>query len=685
MHTQYYTRWRMTFILAMVLACLYGRAQTLPAGYNQLKDDHARMRFIIQTINDSLRGDNLEHVLDWAKQGYALAEKNKVDSLQGSFLMYIGKAYYFYYEKVDSAIYFYKKSLPFFSNKVNADYAISMRSIMDSYAELGEKDSCFKYIDSSLAIMNALPDTSYVKARLAEVIGTNYSWFGMYNSAIRLYDFARNNYMNRQNYQGVGMVLSHIALIYDETEDDAKAITYWRESLPYLEKFPRPYTTNCSNIASSYYDLGQLDSAMYYVLLSEPVAAQAKMMNQLMINNKIRGAIFVARGNYEMGRTELYKCLSFFEKNNDPRNIILTLFAISNLDSATGSLAAATQHLRRALELSRQSGFQSMEMKALMGLGDLSIKKGNYKEAYDYQARYMALSDSANKAKMATDLADFEVLYKTQQKEQEILLLKKDNDINKLQLKNNRQLLYFSIGGFLLLILALSIIFYQLNRRNKLNAEKMKAELQTQVLRSQMNPHFIFNCLNSIENFVMLNDKRRASDYLNKFSRLIRSILDSTRDEVVPLAKDMEALNLYVELEQLRFDHKFNFKTHVDPVLASGDYQVPALLIQPYVENAILHGLANSDDSNLHLTVTASLDNDTIRYVIQDNGVGRIKASEYNNHNKPHHKSVGLKIAEQRIHVFNGEKKYDPVRITDLYDHERHADGTRVEITIKAL
>jgi LytS/YehU family sensor histidine kinase len=111
---------------------------------------------------------------------------------------------------------------------------------------------------------------------------------------------------------------------------------------------------------------------------------------------------------------------------------------------------------------------------------------------------------------------------------------------------------------------------------------------------------------------------------------------------------------------------------------------VPALLIQPYVENAILHGLANSDENDLNLTVTASLDNDKIKYIIQDNGVGRTKASEYNNHNKPHHKSVGLKIAEQRIHVFNGAKSNDPVLITDLYNKERHADGTKVEITIKA-
>ena len=235
------------------------------------------------------------------------------------------------------------------------------------------------------------------------------------------------------------------------------------------------------------------------------------------------------------------------------------------------------------------------------------------------------------------------------------------------------------------IVLPGSIIFYNRSRRNKIKMGKLKAELQSQVLRSQMNPHFIFNCLNSIENFIMQNDKRQASDYLNKFSSLIRSILDSSRNEVVPLSKDMEALNLYVELEQLRFNHKFNYKSFIDPALAGGDYRVPALLIQPYIENAIVHGLAHSDENDLNLTVTASLEDDKIKYKIQDNGIGRNKSKQYNRHNKPNHESVGLKITEQRIFIFNGNKKYDPVSITDLFDEHKNPDGTKVEVTIKAI
>jgi len=238
-------------------------------------------------------------------------------------------------------------------------------------------------------------------------------------------------------------------------------------------------------------------------------------------------------------------------------------------------------------------------------------------------------------------------------------------------------------------ILALAVILFCLVRRRIANIRKeatlkqKMAEIEMQALRAQMNPHFIFNCLNSIENFMMQNEKRMASDYLNKFSRLIRSILDSSRNELVPFPQDMEALGLYVELEQLRFNNKFTYQVFIDPVLAEGDYHVPSLLIQPYVENAIVHGLAPSERKDLSLAVTATLENGKIKYNIRDNGIGREMGWKYKMKNKPHHKSSGLKITEERIALLN--RAYEPgaVLVTDLYDEDKNAAGTRVEITIR--
>jgi ligand-binding sensor domain-containing protein len=249
---------------------------------------------------------------------------------------------------------------------------------------------------------------------------------------------------------------------------------------------------------------------------------------------------------------------------------------------------------------------------------------------------------------------------------------------------------YQTIWFKVLCTLALgSLIFYFVKTRIKTirkeaSLKQKITETEMQVLRAQMNPHFIFNSLNSIENFIMQNEKRLASDYLNKFARLIRMILDSSRNEVVPIAKDMEALQLYIDLEQLRFNNKFTYKTNIDPALLTGEYRVPSLLIQPYVENAIVHGLAHSENENLILTVSATLENDTIKYNIKDNGIGRQQAAAYNLHNKPHHKSVGLQITEDRINHFNDEA-FDAIKITDLYNEKKMPCGTKIEVTIKAI
>lgn len=250
------------------------------------------------------------------------------------------------------------------------------------------------------------------------------------------------------------------------------------------------------------------------------------------------------------------------------------------------------------------------------------------------------------------------------------------------------QTIWFKLAGIVLIVFLAALIirrrFAQV--RKEASFRQKIAETEMMALRSQMNPHFIFNSLSSIENFIMKNEKLLASGYLNKFARLIRMILDSSRSDLVPLTKDLEALRLYVDLEQLRFNDKFCFKLDVEPVLSNGDYKVPPLLVQPYVENAIVHGLAHSERKNLFISVAVSLNGESIKYVIRDNGIGRQMAEVYNRQIKPYHKSSGLTITEQRINIFNKEQHASgQVKITDLYDDNKKPAGTEVEIMIKAI
>ena len=196
-----------------------------------------------------------------------------------------------------------------------------------------------------------------------------------------------------------------------------------------------------------------------------------------------------------------------------------------------------------------------------------------------------------------------------------------------------------------------------------------------------MNPHFIFNSLNSINRFILQNNKTEATEYLTKFSRLIRMILNSSASASVSLAEDLEALRLYLELERLRCEEKFNFKIKCDPDLDTDFIQVPPMLLQPFVENAIWHGLMNKEGEG-HVWINIDQEDSTLLCTIADDGIGRKKAAQLENKSGKH-KSMGMKITESRIAMaqkMNGENK--SVEIKDLVDADGNAAGTEVVLKI---
>ena len=195
-----------------------------------------------------------------------------------------------------------------------------------------------------------------------------------------------------------------------------------------------------------------------------------------------------------------------------------------------------------------------------------------------------------------------------------------------------------------------------------------------------MNPHFIFNSINSIDALIMNDDKYQATVYLNKFAKLIRNILDSSKQNTVPIEKDIETLQLYIELEQFRGENAFTSEVSVDPALLEKDIRVPPLIIQPYVENAILHGLKHRKDDLGKLQIEVKRSTDGIDYRIVDNGVGRTATMNGQKNGKT---SYGMEISRERIMLFNKEEKAS-VRITDLQENGMPS-GTQVDINLRTV
>jgi sensor histidine kinase YesM len=217
------------------------------------------------------------------------------------------------------------------------------------------------------------------------------------------------------------------------------------------------------------------------------------------------------------------------------------------------------------------------------------------------------------------------------------------------------------------------------NIRNKAELQQKIVETEMMAMRAQMNPHFIFNCLNAIDNMIQTNQKDKATTYLARFAQLIRLVLESSKNNLVPFHKDYESLSLYLQLEQFRSNDKFDYHLEVNPELINSGLSVPPLVIQPFVENAIHHGLLNKTGTNRVLDIGIQLENDFIRYSITDNGVGRKRSAELNRESRPGHVSYGIEAAQKRIKLHNHDDRRPSVVITDLVVNGEPA-GTKVEI-----
>lgn len=219
----------------------------------------------------------------------------------------------------------------------------------------------------------------------------------------------------------------------------------------------------------------------------------------------------------------------------------------------------------------------------------------------------------------------------------------------------------------------------------KLEQERELVFLKLENLRSQMNPHFIFNALNSIQEYIILNKKNLASDYLGKFADLIRTYLNHSNKGVISLQDEIDCLEMYLELEKLRFEDKLIYTIKIDKQVDSETISIPTMLIQPYVENALKHGLLHKKDNRkLSITLEASQENDTITCTIEDNGIGREKALVIKQKKDKMHKSFGTQATQDRLDLLNyGKEKQIGVLIKDLHNQTtQQASGTKVIITI---
>jgi tetratricopeptide (TPR) repeat protein len=440
------------------------------------------------------------------------------------------------------------------------------------------------------------------------------------------------------------------------------------------------------------------DSARHYFVL----AAHYMPPSQPPLNLQW-GTLYLAQKEYDSALIYLNKALTYSKNINDLAVLQPALLNLSKVYKETGNISMSLLYARELLQTAAKTGARQNTRDGHFILYQLFALAGNQDSAFKHLQNYTTLKDAIDKDLSAQKLAFYKIKSEKEKDQARIDLLNEEKKLQHQQLRQTATQKKFLIAGIAALCMVSAVIVrnLRLKRKNeklqmkhelelqRIESERSKAafqqqatELEMQALRAQMNPHFIFNSLNSINRFILQNNKVQASEYLTKFSRLVRLILQNSQASLISLESELEALNLYLELEAVRFDHQFKYKITVDEDLDADMIKVPPLLIQPYAENAIWHGLMHKQEKG-HLEIEFSQGDGLLLCKITDDGIGRKKAAELKSKSASMHKSMGMQITANRIAMLQQKKQLENyITINDLTLPDGSAGGTEVVLKI---
>ena len=500
----------------------------------------------------------------------------------------------------------------------------------------------------------------------------------------------------------VTISLALIARTFNLANDPQKAIDYYHQAFRYAMPFIYLWS-HVEDMAYAHLRLKQYDSAQYYqdrnnlylqTMTPDPIVRKKFMPFSRGYSIEIQ----LAKKQYDSVLIQVLPTIQRLRESKDVVPYMQSLYILGKVYEAKGNYHESLKYSRKLYQEAKSVSSKRLlkDSYELLSSVFAHLKQGD--SAYYYHKLLTVIQDSLETIQYAGRTA---LYLAASESENKIRLLQKDKEINEQQLALNEkeiqkqaQMKNLFAGGLLVLVLlfGLAVRNIILKRKNEMlrnehlqSALKRKAlELEMQALRAQMNPHFIFNCLSAIDNLIQTNQTDKATTCLSRFAKLLRGVLDSSKNNLVAFQKDFDTLKLYLEMEEFRCNKKFKYELNADAELMESDYKVPPLIIQPFVENAIHHGLLNKQEGSRELKIEAQLKDDHIVYLISDNGVGRKKAGIIKEMNRPNQKSYGIEITKERIQLHNKNEEEDDLVITDLEEGGLSV-GTQAMVRINCL
>lgn len=562
--------------------------------------------------------------------------------------------------------------------------------------------------DDAIALAQKLDN----KAKLAEAYrskGINQWARGEYPSALELYGKAQQLFESLNNRKGMMQTYNNTGVVYMYMSDYPMSLSYFLKAVPIAEELKNKtgMANTCTNIGLVYKNLSNYPKALEYYqkayrlfaeldnkqglgsvlgnmgtvydLNNKPDSALLYYQRGLVINKEIGnkrgiasdlvniGIVHQSNGRFIEAYDYLTQSQKIYEEVGDKNNLIVVLASIgatlteaSQADfekmniNAKDRFEYALSLQKTALALAREIEAPDEEYQVWESISNTYEKKKDNSNALAAYKNFVSLRDSVVNDEKKQEVARKEMQFEFDKK------AAVTSAIHQSELAQQKTVKYAVIAGSAILLFGLLISFLFYRRKKEADTRKQEAELKAEIsdtemkaLRAQMNPHFIFNSLNSISDFITKNNTASADQYLTRFAKLMRMILENSEKKEIALSDELKALELYMQLESLRMKNKFSYEIVTDASIDKENTLVPPLILQPFVENSIWHGIAPKE-GNGKIEVNIRKEDSMINCTISDNGIGLAASAEKNTMGK---KSLGMKITMARIDILNRLKK----------------------------
>ncbi|MGO1584978.1 tetratricopeptide repeat protein [Mesonia sp.] len=472
-----------------------------------------------------------------------------------------------------------------------------------------------------------------------------------------------------------------IGNVYILLEQHDLAIESFKKASAIAEKSGNRWSVsiNNENIGKTYEKIGQYDEAILYVEKALVIDTElGNHFGRMICYNRL-ASIYLKKNNLRKAKEYIEKATPIAKSVNSDFYILLIAINKGKLAFANKMYDEAESIYLLSLEEAQEKDLKDLQTSLHKYLSLLYEVSGKPAEALMHYKKYQTLEAELTGLKKAQYINDLIIKYESVKKSEKIKNLSAENRIS--ELKHQRQENVWIIISILASLALISVyLFY---RQRQLKSEKNILDLEQRLMRFQMNPHFIFNALNAIKLYVIQNEKKNAVYYLNKFSKLMRKILESSLSKQVPLTEELDTVALYLQIENIRFNEQITSIIDIETDYDLDKVPVPSLFLQPFVENSLWHGLLPKKEGEKVINISVEEQKNHLLIEVKDNGIGRKEAEITKSKRKLDKKSVGITITKELLDNFYKKYHYDcSITYTDLVDAHGDSTGTLVIIAI---